>query len=50
MRFFIGFLFIIILVALSVIQMRSKTDSARRDFVVVAIFALIALVAGSFAA
>ena len=49
MRFFVGVFFVVILIVLSVIQRRSKTDSNRLDFAIAAIFALIAIVAGTFA-
>lgn len=49
MRVLVGFLFIVILIALSAIQRRSKADSNRLDFVIAAVFALIAIVAGTFA-
>ena len=49
MRFFVGAFFVVILIVLSVIQRRSKTDSNRLDFAIAAIFALIAIVAGTFA-
>jgi hypothetical protein len=47
MRYFAGFAFVLIFIVLSVKQMRSKTHSARFDFIVAATFALIALVGGS---
>jgi len=49
MRVFVGAFFIVILIVLSVIQRRSKKDSNRLDFANAAIFALIAIVAGTFA-
>jgi hypothetical protein len=48
MRFILGSLFIVILIGLSAIQRRAKTDSNRRDFAIAAIFALIAIFAATF--
>jgi preprotein translocase subunit SecG len=49
MRIFVGAFFIVILIVLGAIQRRAKKDSNRLDFTIAAIFAVIAIVAGSFA-
>lgn len=49
MRYAAGFACFLILIALSVIQMRSKQDSRRFDFTVAAIFAFFALIASYYA-